>query len=141
MSAMTGEENGLRQHSAGELVKQLSAQTSTLVRQEIELAKVELEAKGKRFGEGAGMFGAAAIVALLALGTLTALILSLLDKAIDFSLAALIVTVVYAAIAAVLAVLGRERLRRGLPAAPEQTVETVKEDIQWAKTQAKSARR
>jgi uncharacterized membrane protein YqjE len=138
---MAGEDDELRQHSTGELVKQLSEQTSTLVRQEIDLAKVELEAKGKRFGEGAGMFGAAAIVALLALGTLTALVLSLLDKAMDFSLAALIVTLVYAAVAAVLALNGRERVKRGLPAAPEQTVETVKEDVQWAKTQAKSARR
>ena len=138
---MTGEDNELRQHSTGELVKQLSEQTSTLVRQEIELARVELEAKGKRFGEGAGMFGAAAIVALLALGTLTALVLSLLDKAIDFSLAALLVTLVYAAVATVLAINGRDRVKRGLPAAPEQTVETVKEDVQWAKTQARSARR
>ena len=140
MSA-AGEDNELRQHSTGELVKQLSEQTSTLVRQEIELAKVELEAKGKRFGEGAGMFGAAALVALLALGTLTALVLSLLDKAMDFSLAAVIVTLIYAAVAAVLAIAGRERLKRGLPAAPEQTVETVKEDVQWAKTQARSVRR
>lgn len=138
---MTGEQNELRQHSTGELVKQLSEQTSTLVRQEIELAKVELETKGKRFGEGAGMFGAAAVVALLALGTLTALVLSLLDKAMDFALAALIVTLVYAAVAAVLARAGRERVKRGLPATPEQTVETVKEDVQWAKTQARSARR
>jgi uncharacterized membrane protein YqjE len=133
MSAMAGEDNELRQHSTG--------QTSTLVRQEIELAKVELEAKGKRFGEGAGMFGAAAIVGLLMLGTLTALVLSLLDKAMDFSLAALIVTLVYAAIAAVLAMFGRDRVKRGLPAAPEQTVETVKEDVQWAKSQAKSVKR
>jgi uncharacterized membrane protein YqjE len=138
---MSGEDNELRQHSTGELVKQLSEQTSTLVRQEIELAKVELEAKGKRFGEGAGMFGAAAVVGLLALGTLTALVLSLLDKAMDFSLAALIVTLVYAAVAAVLAMSGRDRVKRGLPAAPEQTVETVKEDVQWAKTQARSAKR
>jgi len=138
---MAGEDNELRQHSTGELVKQLSEQTSTLVRQEIELAKVELEAKGKTFGEGARMFGAAALVALLALGTLTALVLSLLDKAMDFSLAALIVTLVYGAVAAVLAMSGRDRVKRGMPAAPEQTVETVKEDVQWAKSQAKSARR
>jgi uncharacterized membrane protein YqjE len=138
---MAGEGEDLRQQSTGELVKQLSEQTSNLVRQEIELAKVELEAKGKSFGEGAGMFGAAAVVGLLALGTLTALLLSLLDKAMDFALAALIVTLVYAAIAAVLAVQGRDRVKRGLPAAPEQTVETVKEDVQWAKSQAKSARR
>ncbi|HVD86978.1 MAG TPA: phage holin family protein [Solirubrobacterales bacterium] len=141
MSAVNGESNELRSHSTGELVKQLSEQTTTLVRQEIELAKAELTAKGKVAGQGAGMFGGAAVVGLLALGTLTALILALLDKAMDFWVAALIVTVVYAAIAGVLAIAGRDRIKEGMPPAPEQTVETVKEDVQWAKSQAKSARR
>lgn len=131
----------LHEHSTGDLVKQLADQTSTLVRQEIELAKAELSAKGKVAGEGAGMFGGAALVALLALGTLTALALSLLDKAMDFTLAALIVTFAYAAIAMVLALAGRKRLKRVMPPAPEQTIETVKEDVQWAKSQAKSVRR
>jgi uncharacterized membrane protein YqjE len=140
MNANGGGEE-LRTHSTGDLVKQLSEQTTTLVRKEIELAKAELTAKGKTAGEGAGMFGGAAVAGLLALGTLTALILSLLDKAMDFSLAALLVTLVYAAIAGLLALNGRERVKRGMPPAPEQTVETVKEDMQWAKSQAKSARR
>jgi uncharacterized membrane protein YqjE len=131
----------LHEHSTGDLVKQLADQTSTLVRQEIELAKAELSVKGKVAGEGAGMFGGAAVVALLALGTLTALVLSLLDKAMDFTLAALIVTFVYAAIASVLALGGRKRVKRVMPPAPEQTIETVKEDVQWAKSQAKSVRR
>jgi uncharacterized membrane protein YqjE len=138
---MPGEENELRQHSTGELVRQLSEQTSTLVRQEIELAKAELQAKGKTIGEGAGALGAAAAIALLALGTVTALVISLLDKAMDFSLAALLVTLVYGAAAAVLAMTGRDRIKKGMPPAPERTIETVKEDVQWAKSQAKSARR
>jgi uncharacterized membrane protein YqjE len=141
MSTANGESNELRQHSTGELVKQLSEQTTTLVRKEIELAKAELSAKGKVAGEGAGMFGGAAVVGLLALGVLTAMIVALLDKAMDFWIAALIVAVVYGAIAAVLAVTGRDRVKKGMPPAPEQTVETVKEDVQWAKSQAKSARR
>jgi uncharacterized membrane protein YqjE len=141
MSTMNGEGNELRSHSTGDLVKQLSEQTTTLVRKEIELAKAELSEKGKVAGQGAGMFGGAALVGLLALGTFTALVLSLLDKAMDFWVAALIVTVVYGAIAAVLAMTGRDRMKQGMPPAPEQTVETVKEDVQWAKSQAKSARR
>jgi uncharacterized membrane protein YqjE len=141
MTQFDGDGEDLRSRSTGDLVKQLSEQTTNLVRKEIDLAKAELSAKGKTAGEGAGMFGGAAVVGLLAAGTLTALILSLLDKAMDFSLAALIVTLVYGAIAAFLALGGRERIRRATPAAPEQTVETVKEDLQWAKTQAKSARR
>ncbi|HXR60110.1 MAG TPA: phage holin family protein [Solirubrobacterales bacterium] len=138
---MNGESNELRSHSTGDLVKQLSEQTTTLVRKEIELAKVELTEKGKVAGKGAGMFGGAGVVGLLALGTLTAMILALLDKAMDFWIAALVVTVVYGAIAAAMAMAGRDRIKEATPPAPEQTVETVKEDVQWAKSQAKSARR
>jgi uncharacterized membrane protein YqjE len=141
MSTMNGEGNELRSHSTGDLVKQLSEQTTTLVRKEIELAKAELTEKGKVAGQGAGMFGGAAVVGLLALGTLTALILALLDKAMDFWVAALIVTIAYTAIALVLASAGRDRVKEGMPPAPEQTVETVKEDVKWAQSQAKSARR
>jgi uncharacterized membrane protein YqjE len=141
MSTMNGESQELRAHSTGELVKELSEQTTTLVRKEIELAKAELSQKGKVAGEGAGMFGGAAVVGLLALGTLTTMILALLDKAMDLWVAALIVTLVYGAIAAVLALTGKDRVKKGLPPAPEQTVETVKEDVQWAKSRAKSARR
>jgi len=111
------------------------------VRKEIELAKAELTEKGKVVGQGAGMFGGAAVVGLLALGVLTTMILALLDKAMDLWVAALIVTVVYAAIAAAMAMSGKERIKQATPPAPEQTVETVKEDVQWAKNQAKSARR
>jgi len=83
MSTVNGESSELRSHSTGELVKQLSEQTKTLVRKEIELAKAELSQKGKVAGEGAGMFGGAAVLGLLALGTLTTMILALLDKAMD----------------------------------------------------------
>jgi uncharacterized membrane protein YqjE len=141
MSAVNGEGNEMRSQSTGDLVKQLSEQTTTLVRQEIELAKAELSEKGKVLGKGAGIFGAAAVVGLLALGTLTAFILSLLNEAMEFWIAALIVTLVYGAVAAVLAMRGRDQVKEGMPPAPEQTVETVKEDVQWAKSQAKSARR
>jgi uncharacterized membrane protein YqjE len=141
VSAVEGEGEELRQHSTGDLVRELSEQTTTLVRQEMELAKAELSQKGKVVGAGAGMLGGGALVGLLALGVLTALILSLLDKAMDFSLAALIVTLVYAAGAAVLAMAGRDRIKQGMPPAPEETVETVKEDVEWARNQAKSARR
>jgi len=141
MSAMNGEVNELRSHSTGELVKQLSEQTTTLVRKELELAKAELSEKGKVAGQGAGMFGGAAVAGLLALGTLTAMILAVLDKAMDLWVAALIVTALYGAIAAVLAMSGKDRIKQATPPAPEQTVETVKEDVQWAKSQARSARR
>lgn len=141
MSTANGEANELRSHSTGELVKQLSEQTTTLVRKELELAKAELSEKGKVAGQGAGMFGGAAVVGLLAAGALTTMLIALLDKGMDLWVAALIVTVIYGAIAAVLAMSGRDRVKQATPPAPEQTVETVKEDVQWAKSQAKSARR
>jgi len=138
---MNGHETELRGASTGELVKQLSEQTSTLIRQEIELAKTELTEKGKIAGAGAGMLGGAGLVGLLALGALTACVILLLDKAMDAWVGALIVTVVYGAAAAVLGLSGRDRLKAGMPPAPEQTVESVKEDVQWAKNRARSARR
>jgi uncharacterized membrane protein YqjE len=127
--------------SMGELVKELSRQTSDLVRQEVELAKVELTEKGKKAGAGAGMFGAAAALGLLALGALTACFILALATAMDGWIAALIVAAVYAAIAGVLALQGRNKIQEAGPPVPEQAAESVKEDVQWAKTRTQSARR
>jgi uncharacterized membrane protein YqjE len=138
---MNGHEEELRSSSTADLVKQLTQQSSELVRKELELAKTELSEKARRTGKGAGILGGAGVVGLLALGTLTAFLVLLLAEAMDAWLAALIVTVVYAAIAGVLAVTGRDRVKEGMPPAPEQTVESVKEDVQWARKQATSARR
>jgi hypothetical protein len=131
----------LRDRSLGELVKQLADQTSTLVRQEIELAKAETTQKAKTAGKGAGLIGAAAVIGLLAAGALTAFLIMLLDGALANWLSALIVAVVFAAIAGFLALSGKNRIQRANPPVPEQTVETVKEDVEWAKTRAGSARR
>lgn len=132
--------NDLRDRSTGELVKELATETSTLVRKEMELARAEMAEKGKRAGIGAGMFGAAGIAALLALGALTACLILALDLALPAWLAALVVALVWAAVAGALAFLGRERLRRAGPPKPEQAVESVKEDVRAAKTSARSAR-
>jgi uncharacterized membrane protein YqjE len=129
-----------RERPIGELVKDLSSQTSTLVRQEIDLARAELQQKGKLAGKGAGMLGGAAVAGLLALGALTAALIALLDKAMATWVAALIVMALWAVIAAVLAKAGQNSLQHAMPPAP-QTVETVKEDIQWAKNPTGSAPR
>jgi uncharacterized membrane protein YqjE len=131
----------LRERPVGELLKELSTQTSTLVRQELELAKAEMAEKGKQAGLGAGMFGGAGLFGLLALGALTTCAIAALATAMDLWLAALIVTVVYAVIAGVLALVGRQKTREATPPAPEQAIESTKEDVQWAKSRAKSARR
>jgi uncharacterized membrane protein YqjE len=129
-----------RDRGLGELVKDLADQTSTLVRQEIKLAQAEVTQRGKLAGKGAGMLAGAAVAALLALGTLTALLIVVLDSAMALWLAILIVLVIWVAAAAALAMAGKKALQASTPPAP-QTVETVKEDIQWAKTQTKSAKR
>ena len=130
----------LRDHSISELLKDLATETSTLVRQEIDLAKAELSEKARVAGQGAGLLGGAAVVGLLAAGALTAYLILVLSEVMDAWLAALIVTVVMGAIAAVLGLQGRNRIRAATPAVPEQTIETVKEDVEWAKTRTSSAR-
>jgi Putative Actinobacterial Holin-X, holin superfamily III len=129
-----------RDRPIGELVKDLSSQTSTLVRKEIELARAELEAKGKVAGKGGSMLAGAAAAGLLALGALSAGLIALLDEAMATWVAALIVMVLWAVVAAALAKAGQGALQRATPPAP-QTVETVKEDIQWAKNPTGSAPR
>jgi len=131
----------LRQQSTAELLKQLSTETTTLVRQELELAKAEMTEKGKEAGKGIGMFGAAGVVGFLALGALTACLIALLDTAMETWLAALIVTVVYGAIAGVLALRGKGTLSNAGPPVPEQTQDNVKEDVRWVKTRARSSSR
>jgi len=129
-----------RDRGIGELVKDLASQTSTLVRQEIQLAQAEVTQKGKLAGRGAGMLGGAAVAALLGLGALTALLVIALDSALALWLATLIVTVLWLALAAALALTGKKALQAATPPVP-QTVETVKEDIEWAKTRTGSAKR
>ena len=133
--------NDLREHGTGELLKELSDHTTTLVRKEIELAKAELGEKGKKAGQGAGMFGGAGLLAVFAFAALTTAMIAALDSAMELWLAALIVAVVYGAIAAVLALQGRNKVQEAGPPVPEQATESVKEDVQWAKTQARSGRR
>ena len=129
-----------RERGIGELVKDLASQTSTLVRQEIQLAKAEVTQKAKVAGKGAGLLAGAAVFGLLALGALTAGLIALLDKAMATWVAALIVMALWAIVAFVLAKAGQKALQQATPPAP-QTVETLKEDIQWAKTQTGSAPR
>jgi MFS family permease len=130
----------LRERPIGDLVKQLAGQTSTLVRQELDLAKAEMSQKANVAGKGAGLFGGAGAVGLLAGGALTACLILALSEVMPEWLAALIVALVLGVIAAVLAMQGRNRIRAATPPVPEQTVETVKEDVEWAKTQRPSAR-
>jgi MFS family permease len=126
--------------TVAELVKRLSEQTSKLARQEVELAKAELTTKGKRAGLGAGMFGGAGLFGMYALGALTAAAILALATAVAGWLAALIVALVYGAIAGVLALTGKSKVAEAAPPVPEQATESVKEDVRWAKTHAQAGR-
>ena len=128
----------LHDRSMGELLKQLSQETTQLVHQELELAKAELQQKGKQAGMGAGMFGGAGALGLAALGALTACFILALNAIMPAWLAALIVAVIYGIIAFVLVKQGQARMKRATPPVPTQTIETVKEDVEWAKTQMRS---
>ena len=136
---LTDEE--LRERPIGELLGRLASETTTLVRQELELAKAEMRQKGRTAAPGIGMMGAAVGVALIAAGTLTAFLVLLLAIVLDAWLSALLVGAALAIAAFVLYRLGRERVEEAGPPIPEQTVETVKEDVQWAKTQSRSGGR
>ena len=134
------DQNDLRERPTGDLLKELSDHTTTLVQQEIALAKAELAEKGKKAGIGAGMFGGAGLFGVFAFAALTACIIAVLESPLSLWLAALIVGVVYAVVAGVLALQGRNKVKQAVPPVPEQATESVKEDVQWAKTRAKSGR-
>jgi Putative Actinobacterial Holin-X, holin superfamily III len=129
-----------RERPTAELLKEFSDQATTLLRKEIALAKVEVSEKGKKAAVGAGMFGGTGVFGFYAFGAFTACAILALATAVAAWLAALIVGVVYAAIAGVLALRGRAQVKGATPPVPEQAVDSTKEDLEWVKTRAKNAR-
>lgn len=120
----------------GDLVKQLSEQTSTLVRKELQLAQLEMTEKGKRAGIGAGLFGGAGAVALYGLGALIAAVIMLLATAIEPWLSALIVAVVLLAVGGVAALMGKKQVQQAVPPQPEQAIQSAKRDVDTVKGKA-----
>ena len=123
----------------GELLKELSQETATLVHQEVELAKAELSEKGRKARTAGAALGVAAAVGLGAFGAFTAFLILALAAVVPAWLSALIVAIVYGAVAAGLAQQGKVKLKKAGPPVPEQTVKSVKEDVEWAKTRTRSA--
>ena len=140
-------QNDQGDRSTGELMKQLAQDMGALFRQEVELAKAEMAEKGKRFGIGAGIAGAGGIVGLLAGIALTICLIAALTIVMPgdgfgaLALAALAVTVVYGIVAYVLFKTGQGKIKEATPPVPEQTVETVKEDVEWLKHPTRSESR
>ena len=123
--------------SLGDIVGDISRDLSALVRQEMDLARTELKQELAKTGKGAGMFGGAGVAALLMLVFISLALGYLLDNWMPRELAMLIVGLIWAAVAAVLTKRGRDNLKEANPQLPT-TQQTLKEDVQWAKEQAKS---
>jgi len=117
----------------GELLSEMSSDLATLIRQEIELAKLEAKDEAKRVGKGAGMFGAAGVSGLLALILVSFAAAWLIDQALNRALSFLIVGLVWVIAAAILASAGKKQIKSASPPLPT-TTQTIKEDVQWART-------
>jgi hypothetical protein len=112
--------------SVGELMGDISRNLSTLMRQELELAKVELRQEATKAGKAAGMLGGAGFAGYMTILFLSFALWWALENVMDAGWAALIVAVIWGAVAAVLFVVGRNKMREVNPK-PERTVETIKE--------------
>jgi cbb3-type cytochrome oxidase subunit 3 len=137
----TSNETELRERPLGEVARDLTRDLSLLVRQEVELAKAEMAQKGRVMAPGLGMIGGAGVVGLMAAGALTAFLILVLSLVLDAWLSALIVAVILGGVAYVLVKQGKDRVDEAGTPVPEQTIETVKEDVEWAKNRATSARK
>ena len=136
-SGGSGGYGDLRDAPIGDVLSTVKEEGSNLVSQELRLAKAEMSGKAKDVGIGAGMFGGAGYMASIAGIALMLTVLYALGEAMDLWLAALITTVVFGAIAALLALQGKKKLQQAGPPIPEQTVESVKQTIQTVKEEAK----
>ena len=120
--------------SLGEIVGDISRDMSTLFKQELDLAKTEMKQEVAKVGKGAGMFGGAGLAGWFALLFLSLALTWLLDNWMNQALAALIVALLWGIAAAVLALRGKKEIKEANPQLPT-TQQTLKEDVQWAKTQ------
>lgn len=130
----------VRDRPMADLVKQLSEQTSRLVRAEVELAKAELSEKGRKAGMGAGMFGGAGLFGVFGFAALTTALIALLDTLMVTWLAALSVAAVYLLIAGIAALAGKRKVDQATPLAPQQAIETTRTDVEVTKARVKEAR-
>jgi len=119
--------------SVGDLVGEIAEDVSRLLRQEIDLAKAEAKQEVTKLGRGAGLLGGAGVAGHLLLLFASVALMLVLGRIMDLDLAALIVAVIWAVVAALLAVTGRRQLKSIDPQLPK-TTQTLKEDVQWAKT-------
>jgi uncharacterized membrane protein YqjE len=118
--------------SVGDLLGRVTGDLSTLMRKEVELAKVEMKEEATKAGKASGTLVGAGLVGYLVLVFVSLAVMFGLDQVMPIGWAALITAVLLGIVAAVLFVVGRKQFQQVNPN-PEQTVETLKEDVQWAK--------
>ena len=126
-----------QERSTGDLVKSLSEQVSVLIRDELKLAQLEMTRKGKQAGMGIGMLGGSGVIALYGVGCLLACAIIALSGVVAAWLAALIVGAALLAAAAAAAMVGRGRLQKATPPVPEQTVDSIKTDVEEIRERAR----
>jgi Putative Actinobacterial Holin-X, holin superfamily III len=132
-----GQSAGMPERSTSELIKLMSEQVSTLVRDELKLAQLEMTRKGKQAGIGAGMIGGGGVIALYGVGCLIACVIIAISGVLAAWLSALIVGAVLLAVAAAAALVGKSRLQKATPPVPQETVHSVKTDIDEIKERAR----
>jgi hypothetical protein len=125
------------ERSTGELVKLLSEQVSVLVRDELKLAQLEMTRKGKQAGAGIGMLGGSGLVALYGVGCLLACAIIALSGVVAAWLAALIIGAALLAAATAAALVGKKSLAKATPPVPEETVDSLKTDVEEIKERAR----
>jgi uncharacterized membrane protein YqjE len=117
------------ERSTGELIKQMSEQVSTLVRDELKLAQLEMTRKGKQAGVGAGMLGGGGVIALYGIGCLIACAIIAISRELAPWLSALVVGAALLAVAGIAALIGKSRLQKATPPIPQEAVQSVKADV------------
>lgn len=127
----------LSQRSSADLIKSVSELVPRLVKEELALGKMELQEKGKRAGAGAGLFGAAGVLAWFGIGALIAAAVLGLANAVDAWLASLIVAVVLMIIAGILGLIGKSQISKAVPPAPQEAIASTKEDVRVVKESAR----
>jgi uncharacterized membrane protein YqjE len=127
--------------STSELVQRASEQLTTLVRDEIALAKAELTEKAKHAGIGVGLFGGAGVLAMYGVGALIATLIIVFNLFLDLWLAALIITVAIFLVAGILALIGKKQVTKAIPPEPHEAIESVKADVDEVKHAVKDRSR
>ena len=128
-SSAVGQRSDVPEPSTGELIKLLSEQVSTLVRDELKLAQLEMTRKGKQAGIGAGMLGGGGVLALYGIGCLIACAIIGISRVLAPWLSALVVGVALLAVAGIAALVGKSRLQQATPPVPQEAVQSVRADV------------